>query len=122
MLSILFALLITPATAQEHHHHPPQDQHLHDMFYNTWRMPNGGLPRTSSCCNDRDCYPTSIELRGGKYYARRREDGAWIEVPASKLEHNQSDPRESPDGQNHVCMPPPGYGQGVYCAVLGNGI
>ena len=115
-------LLISTAAAQDHSHHPPQDQRLHDTFYNSWRMPNGGQPRGSSCCSDRDCYPTAIELREGRYYARRREDGAWIQIPRWKLEHTQEDPRESPDGQSHVCMPPPGHGNGVYCAVLGGGI
>jgi hypothetical protein len=113
-------LIATPVSAQ--HNHPPQDAQLHEQFYNTWMMPNGGLNRSTSCCNMRDCCPTQMRNVAGIWFAKRREDGQWIPVPAWKLEQNQSDPRESPDGQAHVCMPPPGAGDGVYCAVLGSGI
>lgn len=119
MLAILLAL-IPRAWAEDHqHHHPPQDAQLHDRFYSTWYMPNGGMPRNSSCCNLKDCYPTTIKKVGDVYFARRREDGAWIPIPTSKIEQNQSDPRESPDGRSHVCMAAPSGGANVYCAVLG---
>lgn len=121
LVATVLLCLIVPAWGQSHHH-PPQDAQLHEQFYSTWLMPNGGQKRTSSCCNLQDCYPTQMRNVGGTWFAKRREDGQWIAVPSGKLEQNQSDPRESPDGQAHVCMPPPGYGYGVYCAVLGSGI
>lgn len=120
-LWLLLLLLISPAAAQ-HHGHPPQDAQLHDEFYNTWLRPNHGYPRAASCCNKHDCYPTRIERRGASWYAQRREDHAWIRIPQGLLEHEQNDPRESPDGQSHACMPPPTVGDVVYCAVLGSAI
>lgn len=121
ILAIIVALfLFSPAQAQLHLH-PPQDAELHAQFYSTWRMPNRGKERVQSCCNMVDCYPTDARLTNGIWYARRREDGAWIPVPAYKIEQNQSDPRESPDGRSHVCMPPPPR-IGVFCFTLGSGI
>jgi hypothetical protein len=112
--------IATPIAAQDHTH-PPQDAQLHDQFYNTWSRPNGGQQRVASCCNKHDCYPTRIIRRGSSWYAERREDRAWIRIPDGTLEHEQDDPRESPDGQNHACIAPPVYGNIVYCAVLGSG-
>src|SRR6185369_3484273 len=115
----LIWLFVVAATAQ--HNHPPQDAQLHEQFYSTWKIPDSGRPRVSSCCSLMDCYPTQIRLtRAGNYEARRREDGAWINIPPGILEQNQSDPRESPDGSSHVCMQPPGQYNRVYCAVLGS--
>ena len=74
---------------------------LHEKFYSTWFMPD---EPDMSCCNKADCYPTEIQMRGGKIYARRREDGAWLPVPAAKVEHNRS----NPDGRNHLCAPASG--------------
>jgi hypothetical protein len=120
---LAFALLTGDSKAQEHSHHshPPQDAELHHTFYVTWNMPNNGEPREKSCCNKHDCYPTQIKRVGETYFALRREDQQWVPIPHSKIEHNQPDPRESPDGRNHVCMTPPQHGVNVYCAVLGSG-
>jgi hypothetical protein len=96
-------------------HHPPQDLKLHEKFYSTWRMPDHP---NQSCCNMADCYPTEIKSVGGQIYARRREDGKFILVPAEKIEHN----RDNPDGRNHLCAPPPsGYDPAdtVFCFTLG---
>jgi hypothetical protein len=41
-------------------------------------------------------------------------------VQEGLLEHNQSDPRESPDHQSQACISPPNKGNNVYCAVLGS--
>jgi hypothetical protein len=132
LLAVLL-LAVLPARGQESgpgqgepHHHPPQDVHLHETFYSTWMRPdqrNAQGGRFSSCCNKQVCYPTTFEKRSGWWYARRREDGAWIRVPPGVLESEQLDPRESPDGGNHVCMPPPNHSRAgeVYCAVLGSG-
>ncbi len=100
--------------------HPLHDQEIHENFYSTWRMPNGDKPRVASCCNEHDCYPATIKREGGTWFAQSRDGQRWIAIPDSKLEHLQGDPRESPDGRSHVCIPI--TESGVYCAVLGNGI
>lgn len=74
-------------------------------------MPN------SSCCNKMDCYPTEARFRGGKWYALRREDHRWIVVPPAKIELN----RDSPDGRNHLCAPPPAIGDVPFCFIAGSG-
>jgi len=107
------------AASHEHgqadRHHPPQDMALHEKFYSTWRMPDNP---TLSCCNNADCYPTDIKYLDGNIYARRREDGKYILIPPQKVEHN----RDNPDGQNHLCAPPPGLSNSsdtVFCFALG---
>ncbi len=122
--AIWLAIFGSISRAQEHQH-PPQDSDIHERFYKDWRMPNGGQARTQSCCNKQDCYPTAFKLVGGTWFARRREDGKWMAVPVSKLENEQTDPRESPDGRGHICAAPPvpnGDTYSIFCAVLGAGI
>jgi hypothetical protein len=119
-LVLLLALLSSPAIAQDHHAaHPAQDMPIHEKFYATWFMPD--QPH-KSCCNKADCYPTEAKFEDGHWLARRREDGKFITVPASKVERN----RDNPDGRNHVCMPPPtakSYPPDtVFCFSLGNGM
>ena len=117
----LCCVLITQVQAQdgqsrtELHRHPPQDQLLHEKFYSTWRMPDHP---SVSCCNDADCYPTEIKYVDGNIYAKRREDGKYIPVPAEKVERN----RDNPDGRNHLCAPPPAGlrpADTVFCFALG---
>jgi hypothetical protein len=119
--SCLCCLLAGRVQAQEDgqghaaRHHPPQDQLLHEKFYAQWRMPDNP---SVSCCNEADCYPTEIKYVDGKIYARRREDGKYIPVPAEKVEHN----RDNPDGRNHLCAPPPSTfhpSDTVFCFALG---
>ena len=96
-------------------HHPPQDALLHEKFYSTWHMPDNP---SASCCSNADCYPTDIKYVDGNIYARRREDGKFILVPAEKVERN----RDNPDGRNHLCAPPPNFSHSsdtVYCFALG---
>src|SRR5262245_32231363 len=83
-----------------HRHHPLADMPLHEKFYSTWYMPDNPA---KSCCNKADCYPTEIEYRGSDVYAKRREDGKWLRIPATKIEQR----RDNPDGRNHLCAPPP---------------
>ena len=120
----LAILLLAPACAfaqsqsTEHRHHPPQDMPLHEKFYSTWYMPD---QPTRSCCNKADCYPTEITYRDGVIFARRREDGKWLRIPAAKVERN----RDNPDGRNHLCAPPPNTSyppETVFCFALGGGI
>ncbi len=114
-ITLALALTATPVAAQ----HPPQDQELHDKFYSTWMEPvnrDEDGNRVSSCCNKMDCYPTAFKLVGGTWFAQIRETGKWVAIPPERLEQNQPDPRESPDGQGHLCANPNGM---VYCAVVG---
>lgn len=106
-------------SCSQEHSHPPQDQEIHDRFYEGWMVPP---KRESSCCNKQDCYPTEFKSVGGTWFALRREDGEWIPIPAAVLEDNTLDPRDSPDGRNHVCMQAPGSSNRVYCAVRGGGM
>jgi hypothetical protein len=124
--SCLCCLLAMPVRAQEARahehgqdqavrHHPPQDQLLHEQFYSKWHMPDNP---TVSCCNEADCYPTEIKYIDGDIYAKRREDGKYISVPAEKVERN----RDNPDGRNHLCAPPPNAfhpSDTVFCFALG---
>ena len=112
-------LLSSRACAQEiHRGHPPQDVPLHEKFYSTWFMPDNPA---KSCCNKADCYPTEIKIsQSGEIYARRREDGKFIHVPAKKVEQR----RDNPDGRNHLCAPPPNTSyppDTVFCFALGAG-
>ena len=96
-------------------HHPPEHQALHETFYSKWHMPDHP---SLSCCNEADCYPTEIKFVDGRIYAKRREDGKYIAVPAEKVERN----RDNPDGRNHLCAPPPSAyppSDTVYCFSLG---
>jgi hypothetical protein len=107
------------ANAQEHRTHPSADLPLHEKFYSTWFMPD--QPK-QSCCNKADCYPTEVRMAGDTIYARRREDGKWLRIPAHKIERN----RDSPDGRSHLCAPPPTTlswpPDSVYCFALGSGV
>src|SRR5262245_35018444 len=96
-LGTMLALSLT-AAAQPAHRHPHVHQALHDRFYSTCMKPDDP---TQSCCNWQDCYPTQVRLEGGRWLARRREDGKFLPVPPEKIEHR----RDSPDGRNHLCAP-----------------
>lgn len=113
-----FALVVVTAAAfgQEHHKHPPQDQAIHERFYNTWMRPNA---THISCCDNRDCYPTKAKFENGSWYAERREDGAWLKVPEDRIEMV----RDNPDGRNHLCAPAPDRRavSEVYCFMIGGG-
>jgi hypothetical protein len=121
LASCLCLVLVTQVLAQDGqgqaglHHHPLQDQLLHEKFYSTWHMPDHPW---ISCCNDADCYPTEIKYVDGSIYAKRREDGKYIPVPAEKVERNA----DNPDGRNHLCAPPPNVlhpADTVFCFALG---
>jgi hypothetical protein len=101
-----------------------EDTALHHLFYEGWLQPNGLNPRQRSCCNKIDCYPTAIRARGGRWEGRRREDSKWVVIPNEYLEELQHDPRESPDGQSHMCAARPNSFSGdiVFCAVRGSAI
>jgi hypothetical protein len=128
LMGLVASCTPTLAPAQPHEHMSPAGK-----FYESWNIPP---ERKSSCCSDQDCYSTLFRVRGGHYeYLSRRligfadqgwpretvEDalkrGEWGGIPDEKLEANQADPRESPDGMNHVCVLSSGY---VLCAATGS--
>lgn len=110
--------LIVPAHADDHQH-PTHDQALHDKFYSTWLVPNGGYSRRQSCCNKKDCAAVrAVRRKGDIWEAQRDSDGSWLRVPPSKVESNQPDPRQSPDGRSHMCS----VETNVICFVLGSDI
>jgi hypothetical protein len=108
--------LASPSLVQ--HHHPPEDAHVHEKFYRTWRMPEHDW----SCCDNRDCYPTEVRIVGGDIFAKRREDGKFIAIPAAKVDRK----RDNPDGRSHICAPPPTATtyppDTVFCFILGTGM
>lgn len=117
--SAIILLFITLSLARSQgHQHPPHDVAIHEQFYSTWRMPD---QPEKSCCNKTDCYPTEARWESGHWQAKRREDGKWLFIPWEKVEQN----RDSPDGRNHLCAPPPtatAYKPDtVFCFILGSG-
>jgi len=103
------------AFAQDIHSHPSQDTEIHLKFYSNWMRPD---QPSVSCCDNHDCYPAEVKNVGGTWFAKRREDGRWMAIPASKIEQN----RDNPDGRNHVCMQRPGLADLVFCFSLGGGM
>lgn len=117
VIAVLALLAITTAAYPQEHKHPPADVPLHEKFYSTWYMPD---QPTKSCCNKADCYPTEVQFKDGAIFAKRREDGRWLKIPANKLERN----RDNPDGRNHLCAPMPSQAypdDTVFCFALGTG-
>lgn len=118
ILALAFVLHAFSAQAQEHRH--PTEMITGDVgkFYESWHRPD--LPK-ESCCNRADCYATQARTLGGRIQAKRREDGKWLNIPATKIETG----RDSPDGRNHLCAPPPErehvYPDGVICFIAGAG-
>jgi hypothetical protein len=78
----------------------------HDIYTN-WKRPD--YPH-SSCCNNKDCYPTEARFQSGSWFARRREDGEWLRIPPAKILHDE----QTEDGKAHLCALPPESGV-IYC-------
>jgi hypothetical protein len=118
VIAFVITMAIGAASAQEHRH-PKEDEELHHKFYATWMMPDN--PK-KSCCNKADCYPTEARFQDGQWFAQRREDGKFLRIPALKVEQT----RDSPDGRNHLCAPPPYTGyhppDAVFCFKPGAGL
>jgi hypothetical protein len=102
-------------------------------FYQTWLRPKGDFAgiqhRVYSCCYAegalQDCFPVFAERRDAEGILEIQLDapdtsyyhGIWYKVQHGIEEHNQPDPRESPDGRSHACV----AGTMVICFVQGAG-
>lgn len=106
--------LIVPAYAHDAAMAKSAEEARVFKFYSDWhRMPS----RAFSCCSQVDCHEVDVMRKDRRWYFFDKEQGLWREIPEEVIEHNAADPRESPDGRNHVC-----YNSGyVFCAVLGSG-
>lgn len=113
LLALAAGAIVAAASAQTHDH---SKMGAAGPFYDSWMMPDA--PHIS-CCHQRDCYATEARHDGLNWLAKRREDGQWLRVPATKVETG----RDNPDGQNHLCAPTPSaaVGHGVYCFIPGGG-
>lgn len=111
---VLSLLCITPAFGQ--HDHGKLSPEV-ARFYETWTMPD---QRTASCCNRTDCDTRQVKQVAGVWTFFHQETNKWYPIPENRLEHNTPDPRDSPDGQPHVCANL--LTGNVYCAVLGGGV
>jgi hypothetical protein len=112
---------IVPAAAEELHDHAAMAA---GEFYSKWNRPDkrsGDGVRNQSCCNQRDCAQAEIVRMNGRWYVRNHKmaPNRDVLIPDSLMEHNQGDPRESPDQHSHVCLDHTGA---PLCAVLGSGI
>lgn len=106
--------LIAPAYAHDAAMAKSAEEALLFKFYSDWkRMP----ARYYSCCSQVDCHEVSVRRERGRWYFFDKAQGLWREIPEEVIESNAVDPRESPDGRNHVCY----NGGYVFCAVLGSG-
>lgn len=115
---VMLMLSVTPSLAAEQQlHHHEGASGVVDQFYSYWLRPNAGKPRTASCCNKLDCYATKAYKVGSHWFFIHRETQKPRIVPDEVVEHLQSDPRESPDGESHVCANVIGT---VYCFVAGS--
>jgi hypothetical protein len=123
---IIGYVLLRQAKGEEEIHHHPGMTELVDKFYSSWMMP---IPfsnlnrRTKSCCNKVDCAPREIKFENGRWFVHwfnpQLKHDVWLPIPENLIEANQPDPRESPDGQSHVCINP-NNGE-ILCAVVGSG-
>jgi len=113
---ILSVSLLIPIQEHRHPDGVVQDPRVAE-FYETWREPQ---TRKTYCCSKQDCYSAEVRLRNGRREYLHKWSGQWFTLPDTVLEAYSPDPRESPDGGNHVCANP-NNGNLVYCAVLGEG-
>ncbi len=120
-LALLLGGILAQASMMAHAHDiatakSPEEARVF-QFYATWMRPP---ERSMSCCNMQDCHTVQVKRTGGEWYfldAIDQQPPAWRQIPPGRLEQNVSDPRESPDGESHVCF----NRMYVLCAVLGSG-
>lgn len=114
VLLALLMITIMPAHGQEHRHPDATYTDKVGRFYETWMRPdNPGY----SCCSRRDCAPVRAVRRApdGTWEAQRDSDGAWLRIPAARIEQH----KDSPNTDSHMCAIPGTYT--VLCFVFGSG-
>lgn len=116
-VALIWIIGLFVGSAQAQHHHP--DETITDpkvaKFYETWTRPPN---RQISCCNKKDCYAAQVRKGPNGLEYLHKWSGSWAKLPSHLIEHNQADPRESPNTENHVCANEM-FPDIVYCAVLG---
>jgi hypothetical protein len=116
---ILICGIINPLLAQDNQHRP-EDQAIHEQFYETWMMPRN---RSTSCCHKMDCAPAEAYFKDGFWWARKVTEPQY---EFSKiLPTDVEGERDTPDGRSHLCgRRSIGYGLSgfnVYCFIPGTG-
>lgn len=119
LAGLVMGLAFVASTARAQHVHP--DEIITDervaKFYDTWMT---APRRIISCCSRKDCYAAQVRRGPNGLEYLHKWSGTWAALPSGVLEHNQVDPRESPNSENHVCANE-NFPDVVYCAVLGSG-
>jgi hypothetical protein len=116
---VIGGIALVASTASAQHVHP--DETITDprvsSFYDSWKRPPG---RVISCCHSKDCFAAQIRRGPNGLEYLHKWSGSWAALPSKILEHNQPDPIDSPNTENHVCANEM-FPDIVYCAVLGGG-
>src|SRR5712671_1370444 len=116
VIVIVIGLIWNPVNGNEYSHHSPNNQAIHERFYNTWMMPDN---RTMSCCHSKDCSPAETYWLNGHWMARKVEesDKNFVPIPDAKVEQD----RDNPDGRSHLCgnRSFPSGNFTVYCFIAG---
>lgn len=102
-LILSFGWWLSFALAQDGHRHPAQDLQAHRSFY--WYLTRPDIPNAprGSCCSDGDCYQTPARIVDGKWWALRREDQQWIEVPAWRVVTREDELARRTDNRATLC-------------------
>jgi hypothetical protein len=82
---------------------------FHD-FYNTLFNRKMNV----SCCNNKDCRPTSSRMVGNHYEIKL--NGHWVRVPDTAII-----PKTAPDSGAHICAGDPSFDDPlgkIYCVIL----
>lgn len=105
LLALALIALPLPVFAEPPMHHPQKDMQMHTEFYQYWKKSDG----KSSCCGKGDCYPTAahFDKKSGLWWAMRKQDKKWIEIPKSVYDNDDPEAPQSPDGRSHLCAPAP---------------
>ena len=101
MIRVICLLLLCLSSASAHEQ------------YSAWKRKDG-----TSCCGDKDCYQTEARYRDGFWWALRREDKKWLQIPSHLVI-----PGAANDGLAHLCaLPPPDpethAGDTIYCFMM----
>ncbi len=129
LLTVAFTTL-TCVGLEAHEHKPGESTEAARVveFYSSWKRPKGDFSinhRMPTCCygsgSQQDCFPvlaTRInekgvrevmpDVSGAATEAQVKYGDKWYPLNHSIEEDKQPDPRESPDGQSHVCVAPSG--------------